>query len=99
MAEKEERIRVLIAKNPCKECSVEKCTRKCTFGLLFEKAPGITRQEAVERMAKEMARLYCPEKPTKKEFESIWEYELLLSTQKHFKELAEAALNALLEGK
>ena len=57
----------------------------------------LTRQEAVERMAKEMARLYCPKKPTKKEFESIWEYELLLSTQKYFKELAEAALDSLLE--
>ena len=57
----------------------------------------IKRAEAIESMAKEMARLYCPEKPTKKEFESIWEYELLLSTQKHFKELAEAALEGLLE--
>lgn len=52
MTEKEERIRVLMAKNPCKECSVKKCTRKCMFCLLFEKAPGITRQEAIERMAK-----------------------------------------------
>lgn len=58
MAEKEERIRVLIAKNPCKECSVKNCTRKCMFGLLFEKAPGMTRQEAIERMAKAAGKAY-----------------------------------------
>ena len=52
MAEKEERIRVLLAKNPCKKCSVKKCTRKCMFAILFEKSPGMTRTEAINRMAK-----------------------------------------------
>ena len=51
MAEKEERIRVLVSKNPCKECSVKKCTRKCMFGLLFEKAPGMTRTEAIKKIS------------------------------------------------
>lgn len=55
------------------------------------------RQDAINRMAKEMARKYDPLKPNKEEYESVWEHELLPSTQKHFKELAEAALNALLE--
>lgn len=79
MAEKEERIRVLIAKNPCNECSVKKCTRKCMFGLLFEKAPGITRTEAIERMAKAL----CADDVMRE----------------GYYQMAEAALNALLEGK
>lgn len=85
MAEKEERILVL------------KATEDDFIYKHFNGNGFVPRAEVVERMAKEMARLYCPEKPTKKEFESIWEYELLLSTQKHFKELAQAALDALLE--
>lgn len=70
----------------------EKECAKCKDPVLL----GISRQEAIERMAKEMARKYDPLKPNKEEYESVWEHELLPSTQKHFKELAEAALNALL---
>ena len=73
------------------ECD-EKCFEQCEWKELI----GLSKQEAIERMAKEMARLRCPEKPTKGEFESIWKYELLESTQKNFKELAQAALEALL---
>lgn len=90
MAEKEERIRVLLAKNPCKECSVKKCTRKCTFGLLFEKAPGMTRQEAIERMAKALY-LFNREDEWYKEHADMY--------SKYMNKMAEAALNALLEGK
>ena len=46
----EERIRILTSKDPCKNCKVKPCTRKCIFGQLYEKAPGITRQEAIERI-------------------------------------------------
>lgn len=82
MAEKEERIRVLIAKNPCKECSVKKCTRKCMFGLLFEKAPGMTRQEAIKKMSDAIATPY---------FEGVFSCE-----NEAIEEYAKAALNALL---
>ena len=60
MAEKEERIRVLLAKNPCKECSVKKCTRKCMFGLLFEKAPGMTRTEAIDKISRALFKHEAP---------------------------------------
>lgn len=99
MAEKEERIRVLIAKNPCKECSLKKCTRKCTFGLLFEKAPGITRQEAIEHMAKaRYAQRPCYDKKGNEiSFEDAKEnYQLFYEDL--IKEV-EPLLNALLEGK
>ncbi len=52
MANKEERIRVLVSKNPCEKCDIKPCTRKCMFRTLFEKAPGMTRQEAIKRIAK-----------------------------------------------
>ena len=90
MAEKEERIRVLVAKNPCKECPVKKCTRKCMFGILFEKAPGITRAEAIERMAKALFRV-----------DNVLALDIgfeQLTKQKQltYKVFAEATLNALL---
>ena len=50
MADNEERIRVFVLKNPCEKCDIKPCTRKCAFRTLFEKAPGITRQEAIEIM-------------------------------------------------
>lgn len=95
MAEKEERIRVLIAKNPCEECSVKKCTRKCMFGLLFEKAPGITRAEAIERIAKALIRADYPNAQ-----ESIWAMRWKNHASKdYYLIMANAALNALLEAK
>ena len=50
MTDKEERIRVLVSKNPCEKCDIKPCTRKCMFRTLFEKAPGMTRQEAIEKI-------------------------------------------------
>ena len=71
------------------------------FKTLFEKEPGMTRSEAIEKMAKEMARRELAKmqprfNPTKEEYESIWAYEVLPNTQKRFRDQAEAALNALL---
>lgn len=54
MADKEERIRVLVSKNPCEKCEIKPCKRKCMFKTIFEKAQGMTRQEAIEKMAKEI---------------------------------------------
>ena len=61
----------------------------------------LTYSEAIETMAKEMARreLLRMEprfNPTKEEYESIWAYEVLPSTQTRFRDQAKAALNALL---
>lgn len=96
MEDKEERIRALLAKNPCKECPVKKCTRKCMFGLLFEKEPGMTRQEAIEKILKaicgknRLERCYkCSYKDTEK---------CIKFCKDNYIEQAEAALNALLEG-
>ena len=58
----EERIRVLVSKNPCEKCEIKPCTRKCMFATLFEKAPGMTRAEAIDRIAKSLCkeeRMYC----------------------------------------
>ena len=52
MADTEERIRVLVSKNPCEKCDIKPCTRKCMFRTLFEKAPGMTRQEAIRRITR-----------------------------------------------
>ena len=51
MADNEERITVLVLKNPCEKCDIKPCTRKCMFRTLFEKASGITRQEAIKILA------------------------------------------------
>ena len=91
MTENEERISVLLTKNPCKECSVKKCTRKCMFGILFEKAPGITRQEAIECMARAMFEWQRPGSRGDIPIEDVWQYEKC-----GFENLAEAALDALL---
>lgn len=81
----EERIRVLVSKNPCEKCEIKPCTRKCMFATLFEKAPGITRTEAIEKMAKGMYLLTNPEDTKYADFYNCYYFEL-----------AEAALNALL---
>ena len=54
----EEKIRILTSKDPCKNCKAKPCTRKCMFGLLFEKAPGITRTEAIKKMSDAIANPY-----------------------------------------
>lgn len=58
-----------------------------------------TRQEAIKRIAKEIARQYDPRKPNKEEYERIWKNELFPATKKYYLEQGESVLNALLEGK
>lgn len=52
----EEKIRILVATDPCETCKLKPCPRKCMFSILYEKAKGITRQEAIEKMAKAACR-------------------------------------------
>ena len=59
MAGNEERIRVSVSKNPCEKCDIKPCTRKCMFRTLFEKAPGMTRQEAIEKIKKSLKKIQC----------------------------------------
>lgn len=56
----------------------------------------ITRADAIERIAKEIAREYDPRKPNKEEYKSIWEKELFPGTKKYYREVADKVLNALL---
>ena len=86
MADKEERICI---------CKLEGNATESVCG------GSMTRQEAIEKMAKEMARRELARmqprfNPTKEEYESIWAYEVLPNTQKRFRDQAEAAINALL---
>lgn len=60
---------------------------------------GMTRQEAIDRMAKEIARQYDPRKPNKEDYEKVWKQELFPATKKYYLKQAECVLNALLEGK
>ena len=97
MTEKEERI--LIAR------STDYTLTDTDKGELFEGkiaphcANVFTRQEAIERMAKEIARQYDPRKPKKEEYEKVWKQELFPATKKYYLKQAECVLNALLEGK
>jgi hypothetical protein len=59
----------------------------------------MTRAEAIERIAKEIARQYDPRKPNKEEYEKVWKQELFPATKKYYLKQAECVLNALLEGK
>lgn len=110
MAEKEERI--LISKIPfeCKfrelhetsagghtlvdfmcgkyGCNKTVCDAKCFLNCAVKEYIGISRQEAIEKMAKAIcAKKHCKDVCNNCE---VW---------LHFKDCAEAALNALLEGK
>lgn len=58
----------------------------------------IPRQDAIERMAKGMARRFDPDRPNEKEYEIIWETQLIIQVKQYYRKKAEAALNALLEG-
>lgn len=80
----EERIRVLVAKDPCENCGLEPCARKCIFAQMYEKEPAIAKSEAIEKMAKALDEAYL-----NRNKDYIF----------HFGLLAEAALNALLEDK
>lgn len=56
----------------------------------------MTRTEAIERIAKEIARKYDPRKPNKEEYKSVWEKELFPGTKKYYIEIAEEVLKSLL---
>jgi hypothetical protein len=99
MAEKEERITIHKVLYPCEKCSIN-CNKNdwkdCDFYQNY--ISGITRADAIECMAKEIARQYDPRKPNKEEYERIWEHELFPATKKYYLEQGESVLNALLEG-
>lgn len=87
MAEKEERIyvRKYGEDNPCDTCE-DTSGEECDFCVEnYEWNESISRQEAIERMAKKIDEAYIDENGCNKGLT--------------MEELAEAALNALLEGK
>ena len=91
MADKEERITIHKVLYPCKKCSIN-CNKNdwkdCDFYQNY--ISGITRQEAIERMAKAIcASNMAPD--------CLWECETCDRWKGSDKKAAEAALNALLE--
>ena len=93
MADKEERITIHKVLYPCKKCSIN-CNKNdwkdCDFYQNY--ISGITRQEAIERIAKAIcASNMAPD--------CLWKYETCDRWKGSDKEVAEAALNSLLEGK
>lgn len=93
MAEKEERISVIVyEKDPCENCSGNPMTdcQVCEKDLRYD--GGISRTEAIERMAKG---IHFYEWAHDKHFPK-WN-ELNSDIQNDYKNMAEAALNALLE--
>ena len=93
MADKEERITIHKVLYPCKKCSIN-CNKNdwkdCDFYQNY--ISGITRQEAIERIAKAIcASNMAPD--------CLWECETCDRWKGSDKEAAEAALNALLENK
>ena len=93
MADKEERITIHKVLYPCKKCSIncnKNAWKDCDFYQNY--ISGMTRQEAIERMAKAI----CASNMTP---DWLWECETCDRWKGSDKEAAEAALNALLEGK
>ena len=93
MTDKEERITIHKVLYPCKKCSIN-CNKNdwkdCDFYQNY--ISGMTRQEAIERMAKAIcASNMAPD--------CLWECETCDRWKGSDKEAAEAALNALLEDK
>ena len=91
MTDKEERITIHKVLYPCKKCSIN-CNKNdwkdCDFYQNY--ISGMTRQEAIERMAKAIcASNMAPD--------CLWECETCDRWKGSDKEAAEAALNALLE--
>lgn len=96
MVEKEERIYIGFINPEGDACPVPygKCNSLCD-----NCQGGMTRTEAINRMAKEIARQYDPRKPNKEGYEKVWKQELFPATKKYYLKQAECVLNALLEGK
>ena len=92
MADKEERITIHQVLYPCKKCSIN-CNKNdwkdCDFYQNY--ISGMTRQEAIERMAKAIFNYYTDGIEPQN-----WE---LKEVRDNFKKVAKAALNALLENK
>lgn len=91
--------------NPCLSCTND-CKYPCEAKREWVLGAGIKgpeknykRSEAIEKMAKGIGWAFDPYKPAKEEYDNIWNNVLLDGTKKHYKDVAEAALNALLEGK
>ena len=93
MADKEERITIHQVLYPCKKCSIN-CNKNdwkdCDFYQNY--ISGITRQEAIERMAKAI----CASNMTP---DCLWECKTCDRWKGSDKEAAEAVLNSLLENK
>ena len=94
MADKEERITIHQVLYPCKKCSIN-CNKNdwknCDFYQNY--ISGMTRQEAIERMAKGLFKV-----DNLLALDIKWS-QLKKSTQLTYKVFAEAALNSLLEDK
>ena len=91
MAEKEERI--LVAKLGGRNCPVETNDNICLLGCSCESCNGgVSRQEAIERMAMAMFEWQRPGSGGDVPIEDVWQNEKC-----GFENLAEAALNALFE--
>ena len=92
MADKEERITIHQVLYPCKKCSIN-CNKNdwknCDFYQNY--ISGMTRQEAIERMAKGLFKV-----DNLLALDIKWS-QLKKSTQLTYKVFAEAALNSLLE--
>lgn len=86
----EEKIRILVATDPCEKCKIKPCQRKCIFAEMYEKATGISRAEAVGKMAKAVYDTFsgCAHITPFEQVEDKYK-------QGYYKR-AEAALNALL---
>ena len=93
MADKEERITIHQVLYPCKKCSIN-CNKNdwknCDFYQNY--ISGMTRQEAIERMAKAICKISCACK-----YDACGNCTEFL--EHYTPDLAEAALNALLEDK
>ena len=94
MADNEERITIHKVLYPCKKCSIN-CNKSdwkdCDFYQNY--ISGITRKEAINRMAKSLFKV-----DNVLALDIKWS-QLKKSKQLVYKEFAEAALNSLLEGK
>ena len=99
MADKEERITIHQVLYPCKKCSIN-CTKNdwkdCDFYQNY--ILGLTRQEAIARMAKAICESESIQSCDECIYNGTENCETMLDNW-HYRELAEAALNALLEDK
>lgn len=76
-------------KDPCENCKLKPCARKCMFAQMYKNGPAIAKSEAIEKMAKAICKNY-----------GLCEISLCeMCLRKAFIEQAKAALNALLEDK